>query len=125
MGKRPDREIEKLGFQVDFSSSFQLFSVEFSAIPASVPVGFVVNLSLGFSAVSGLKRKKNSRWLKLAIQTKIQLCVLPKFNENHHVRSGVVFTPKVGIEHVDRRWKACPVGNKGKPLEYEYGAAKC
>ena len=58
VGKRPDREKEKLGFQVDFSSNFQLFSVEFSAILASVPVGFVVNFSLGFSEVSGLKRKK-------------------------------------------------------------------
>ena len=112
MGKRPDRENEKLGFQVDFSSSFQLFSVEFSATPARVPVGFVVNFSLGFLVVSGLKRKNNSRWLKLTIQTKIELWVLPKFDENHHVRSGVVFTPEVRMKHVDRCWKSYPVGIK-------------
>ena len=49
----------------------------------------------------------------MAIQTKIQLCVLPKFDENHHVISGVAFTPEVRMKHVDRRWKAYPVGNKG------------
>ena len=82
-------------------------------------MGFAVNLSLGFSAVSGMKRKKNSRWLKLEIQTKIQLWVLPKFDENHHVRSGVVFTPEVKMKHVDRHWKAYLAGNKGESPEFE------
>ena len=40
-------------------------------------------------------------------------------------RSGVVFTPEVGMKHVDRRWKAYPVGNKGKSPESEHEAAKC
>ena len=40
-------------------------------------------------------------------------------------RSGVVFTPEVRMKHVDRRWKAYPVRNKGKSPEYEHGAAKC
>ena len=79
---------------------------------------------MDFSAVLGLKRKKNSRWLKLAIQTKIQLCVLPKFYENHHDRSGVVFTPKVRMRHVDRRWKAYPAGNKGESPEFKCNATK-
>ena len=79
---------------------------------------------MDFSVVPGLKRKKNSRWLKLAIQTKIQLCVLPKFDENHHDRSGVVFTPEVRMRHVDRCWKAYPIGNKGESLEFECSAAK-
>ena len=55
---RPDREKEKLGFQVDFSSSFQLLQWNLQQIPASVLVGFAVNFSLGFSTVLGLKRKK-------------------------------------------------------------------
>ena len=76
---------------------------------------------MDFSAVLGLKRKKNSRWLKLAIQTKIQLCVLPKFDENNHVRSGVVFTPEVRMKHVDMHWKAYPERNKGESLEFECG----
>ena len=76
-----------------------------------------------FLAVPGLKRKKNSRWLKLAIQTKIQLCVLPKFDENHHVRSGVVFTLEVKMKHVDRHWKAYPAGKKGESLEFECDVA--
>ena len=83
-----------------------------------------MKFSVYFSTVSGLKRKKNSRWLKLASQTKIQLCVLPKFDENHHVRSGVVFTPEVRMKHVDRHWKAYPVGNKEESPEFEGGAAK-
>ena len=70
------------------------------------------------------ERKENSRWLKLTIQTKIQLSVLPKFDECHHFRSGVVFTPEVRMKHVDRRWKSYPVGNKGESLESDYGAAK-
>ena len=40
-------------------------------------------------------------------------------------RSGVVFTPEVGMEHVNRHWKAYLVGNKGKSPESEHGAAKC
>ena len=40
-------------------------------------------------------------------------------------RSGVVFTLEVGMKHVDRRWKAYPVGNKAKWPESEHGAAKC
>ena len=40
-------------------------------------------------------------------------------------RSGVVFTPEVGMKHVDRRWKAYLVGNKGKSPESEHGAEKC
>ena len=53
-GMRPDREKEKLGFQV----AFNCLHWNFQQIPASVPAGFAVNFSLGFSAVSGLKRKK-------------------------------------------------------------------
>ena len=102
---RPDLR-KKIGlFKVDFSANFSYFSVDFSAVP-------------------GLKRKKNSRWLKLAIQTKIQLCVLPKFDENHHFRSGVVFTPEVRMKHGDRCWKAYPAGNKEESPEFECGAAK-
>ena len=41
------------------------------------------------------------------------------------LRSGVVFTPEVGMKHVDRRWKAYPVGNKVKLPESEHGAEKC
>ena len=71
------------------------------------------------------ERDENSRWLKLIIQTKIQLIVLPKFDECHHFRSGVVFTPEVRMKHVDRHWKAYPTGNKEESPELEYGAAKC
>ena len=102
---RPDLR-NKIGlFKVDFSANSSYFSVD-------------------FSIVLGLKRKKNSRWLKLAIQTKILLCVFPKFDENHHDRIGVVFTPEVRMRHVDRRWKAYPTRNKGESPEFEYGAAK-
>ena len=71
-----------------------------------------------------MKRRRNSRWMKLSIHTKIQLCVLPKFDENHHVISGVVFTPKVRMKHVGRRWKAYPVGNKGESPKFECDAEK-
>ena len=37
----------------------------------------------------------------------------------------VVFTPEVGMKHVDRRWKDYLVGNKEKSPEFEHGAAKC
>ena len=43
----------------------------------------------------------------------------------HFFRSGVVFTSEVGMKHVDRHWKAYPVGNKGKSSESEHEAAKC
>ena len=35
-------------------------------------------------------------------------------------RSGVVFTPEVGMKHVDRRWKSYPVGKKGKSPESKH-----
>ena len=72
-----------------------------------------------------VERKENSRWLKLTIQTNTQLSVLPKFDECHHFRSGLVFTLEVRMKHVDRRWKSYPVENKGKSPEFECGAAKC
>ena len=72
-----------------------------------------------------LKRKKNYGWLKLTFQTRIQLCAkVHKFGENHHFISGVIFTPEVRMEHVDRHWKAYLVGNKGDSPEFECGAAK-
>ena len=76
------------------------------------------------SVVLGMKMRRNSRWLKLAIQTKIQLCVFPKFDENHHFRSGVVFTPEVRMKDGDRHWKAYPERNKEESPEFECGAAK-
>ena len=77
-----------------------------------------------FQWITGLKRKKNPRWLKLAFQTKIQLRVLPKIGENHHFRSGVVFTPEVSMKHVDRNLKAYPAWNQGESLEFECGTVK-
>ena len=71
-----------------------------------------------------VEREENSRWLKLTIQTKIQLSVLPKFNECHHFGSGVVFTPEVRMKHVDRRWKAYLAGNKGESPEFECRTTK-
>ena len=54
----------------------------------------------------------------------MQLCVKCKDLVNVFIfRSGVVFTFEVGMKHVDRRWKAYPVGNKDKGLESEHGAA--
>ena len=41
------------------------------------------------------------------------------------LRSGVVFTSEVGMKHVDRHWKAYPIGNKGESPECECGATKC
>ena len=72
-----------------------------------------------------VERKENSKWLKLTIQTKTQLSVLPKFDECHNFRSGVVFTPEVRMKHVDRHWKDYPAGNKGKSPDSEYGVEKC
>ena len=79
---------------------------------------------MGFFSSFKAEKEENSRWLKLAIQTKIQLCVLSKFDENNHVRSGVVFTPKVRMKHVDRRWKSYPARNKGESPEFKCSAAK-
>ena len=55
---------------------------------------------------------------EVSILDQIQFCVLPKFGENHHFRRGVVFTPEFGMEHVDRRWKYYPTGNKGESPEF-------
>ena len=53
------------------------------------------------------------RWLKLA--TKMQLCVKCKdLVKVFILRSGVVITSEVRMKHVDRPWKAYPVGNKDK-----------
>ena len=90
-------------FQVGFFNDFNSFPVRFSVV---------------LQRISELKRKI-SRWLKLAFQTKIQLCVLPKFGENHHFRRGVVFTTEVRMEHVDRRWEAYLIGNKGESPKFE------
>ena len=90
--------------------------------------GFQLSVSMNFDGIFQQfmdERKENSRWLKLTIQTKTQLSVFPKFDECHHFRSGMVFTPEVRMKHVDRNWKAYPVGNNGKSPESEYGAAKC
>ena len=108
MGRGPIGKKKFWVFQVGFFSGFSGFSVIILAV---------------LQWILGLKRK-NSRWLKLAFQSKIQLCVLPKFGENHHFRSGVVFTPEVRMEHGDRRWKAYPVGNKEESPNFECGAAK-
>ena len=71
-----------------------------------------------------MNERRNSRRVKLAFQTKIQLCVLPKFGENHHFRSGEVFTPEVKMKHGNRHWKAYPAGNKEESPEFECGTAK-
>ena len=60
----------------------------------------------------------------MAFQTKIQLCILPKFGENHHFRSGVGFTREVKMKHVDRHWKDYLAGNKEESPEFECGATK-
>ena len=41
------------------------------------------------------------------------------------LRNSVVSTPEVGMEHVNKCWKAYPVGNKGKSPESEHEEAKC
>ena len=92
MGKRPDLK-KKFGF-------FKWISQQFLT---------VIN---GFFSSFRAKKEGNPKWLKLAIQTKIQLCVLPKFGENHHFRSGVVFTPEVIMKHVDRHWKVIQQGTR-------------
>ena len=40
-------------------------------------------------------------------------------------RSGVIFTPEVGMTHVNRRWKAYPARNEDKSPESEHEVAKC
>ena len=56
----------------------------------------------------------------------MQLCVKCQDLVNIFIfRSGVVFTPGVGMKHVDRHWKAYPVGNKDNGLEFEHEATKC
>ena len=55
------------------------------------------------------------RWLKLAFQTKMQMCVKCKgLLKVFILRSGVVFTSEVGMTHVNRRWKAYPARNEDK-----------
>ena len=64
--------------------------------------------------------------VEVGTQSKMQLCVKCRDLVKIFIsRSGVVFTPKVRMKHVDRRWKAYPVGNKGKSPESEHGVAKC
>ena len=65
------------------------------------------------------EKEANPKWLKLAIQTKLQLCVLSNFDEN----VGVVFTPEVRMKHVDRRWKAYLAGSKEESPEFKCGSA--
>ena len=79
---------------------------------------------MGFFSSFRAEKEENYRRLRLAFQTKIQLCVLPKFGENHQFRSGVGFTPELRMKHMDRHWKAYLAGNKGESLYFECGAAK-
>ena len=63
---------------------------------------------------------------EIGTQSKMQLCVKCRDLVKIFIfRSGVVFTLEVGMKHVDRSWKAYPVGNKGKSLESEHEATKC
>ena len=63
---------------------------------------------------------------KVDTQSKMQLCVKCRDLVKIFIsRSGVVFTPKVRMKHVDRRCKAYPVGNKEKSPESKHGVAKC
>ena len=56
----------------------------------------------------------------------MQLCVKCKDLVKIFIfRSGMVFTREVGMEHVDRHWKAYPVGNKDKTPESKHEVAKC
>ena len=62
---------------------------------------------------------------EVGTQSKMQLCVKCKDLVKIFIfRSGVVFTPKVGMKHVDRRWKAYLVGNNDKWPESKHEAAK-
>ena len=84
---------------------------------------------MGFSAIF----QRDFQWFSVdfqvaedGTQSKMQLCVKCKdLVKVLILRSGVVFTFEVGMEHVDRRWKAYLVGNRGKSPKSEHGAAKC
>ena len=53
--------------------------------------------------------------VEVGTQSKMQLCVKCRDLVKIFIfRSGVVFTPEVGMKHVDRCWKSYPVGNKDK-----------
>ena len=110
---------KKIGFSSEIFSGFQLsVSMNFQGIFQQFRAERKENSRWA-------ERKENSRWLKLTIQTKTQLSVLPKFDECHHFRSSVVFTPEVRMKHVDRCWKSYPVGNKGESPKSKCGVAKC
>ena len=68
-----------------------------------------LNVISGFFSSFRAKKEGNTKWLKLAIQTKIQLCDLPKFDENHHFRSRCGF-------HTQGQNEAC-----GQALESLFG----
>ena len=60
---------------------------------------------------------------KVGTQSKMQLCVKCRDLVKIFIfRSGVVFTPEVRMKHVDRHWKAYPIGNKGKSSGSEHEA---
>ena len=44
----------------------------------------------------------------------LQWCKMPRLVKVFILGSGMVFTSKVGMTHVNRRWKAYPVRNKDK-----------
>ena len=44
---------------------------------------------------------------------------MQRFGKNGHFRSSVIVTPKVKMEHGDRRWKAYPAENSEEPPEFE------
>ena len=76
-----------------------------SGIFRQISIVFQQDFQLSFSGFSG-----GWSW-----QSKMQLCVKCRDLVKISIfRSGVVFTPEVGMKHVDRRWKAYPVGNRGK-----------
>ena len=56
-------------------------------------------------ALSSLEECENST---------LQWCKMPRLVKVFILRRGVVFTSEVGMTHVNRRWKAYPVGNKDK-----------
>ena len=90
----------------------QWFSVGFPADFNCLPVGFS-------AVLSGLQVAE------VGTQSKIQLCVKCRDLVKIFIfRSGVVFTPKVGMKHVDRRWKSYLVRNKGKSPESKHEATK-
>ena len=88
-------------------------------------MGFSSKFRLDFSVVfNGVYS-----WLKLTPSPKcsgvIKIKKCKDLVKSLILRSGVVFTPEVGMKHVDRRWKAYPARNKGKSPEFEHGVAKC